>query len=281
MRRPHLARLPWPAKERHRRPLRQLIWSVILVLVGLAVGLAAGQPFASRPVGQATVLVNPLPGNAFAARSVRATTELVDLKTEAQLAFSDQVLSKVRSLSGAPLNEVALRRRVSVKVANEAEVIVISYRGDTSVEATMMATQVADKFLAARTDNAQAAAVKRADVAQTALDKTQHDFDAASAGSDPEALTVLSQRINGLQRDLRAVSGVPPSPGAVLAASAPRSAEVRKVRVGLLVTSVLLAAFIGLRVGARPRHIPRWTRRLRLRLRRRITLHIPTQLRAR
>jgi hypothetical protein len=283
MRRLGFGVLRWPARERHRRPLRQLIWSVVLVTVGLAAGVAAGQPYASRPVGQATVLVNPLPGNAFSARSVN---ELVDLKTEAQLAFSDAVLGKVRSLSGARLNPVALRRRVSVRVAgSDAEVIVVLYRGETSVEATKMAAQVANRFLEVRTDNAKAAAITRGSIVRTALDKTQHDFDTASAGTDPAALTVLAQRINALQRDLRAVAGDPPSPGTVLAASAPRSAQVRKLRIALLVTSVLLTALIGIRLGARPRHLPRWTRRLRLRRPRfrrpRFSLRSPRQAQAR
>lgn len=267
----------WPTREQHRRLLRQLIWSVALVLVGLIVGLAAGHPFASRPVGQATILVNPLPGNAFSARSVN--NELVDLRTEAQLAFSDDVLNKVRSLTGGPLDAVALRRRVSVRVASEAEVIVISYRGDTSAEATRMARQLADRFLEVRTANAADAALKRTDVVQTALAKTQHDFDTASAGTDPAALTVLAQRINALQRDLRAVGGAPPSPGTVLAASAPRSAQVRKLRVALLTTSVIVAGLIGLQLGRRQRHLPRWTRRLRRP--RRPALVLPSRARAR
>lgn len=277
MRRLRLARLRWwPARERNRRLLRQLIWSVALVVVGLAVGLAAGAPFASRPVGQASVLVTPLPGNAF---SVRSVDELVDLKTEAQLGFSDAVLSQVRSLSGGQLDDVALRRRVSVRVANNAEVIVISYRGESSVEATKMARQVAEKFLKVRTATAVDAAVKRTAVVQTALEKTQHDFDTASAGADPAALTVLGQRINALQRDLRAVGGAPPSPGSILAASAPRSSEVRKVRVALLITSVLMAGLIGIRLGRRKRHVPRWVRRLRLR--RRFSMRAPRQARVR
>jgi hypothetical protein len=277
MRRLGFGSVRWPAQERHRRPLRQLIWSVVLVVVGLVAGLAAGQPFASRPVGQATVLVNPLPGNAF---SVRSVNELVDLKTEAQLAFSDAVLGKVQTLGGARLDAAALRRRVSVRVTNDAEVIVILYRGDTSVEATRMARQVADKFLEVRTGNALDAAAKRSSVAQAALDKTQHSFDTASkAGTDPAVLTVLAQRINALQRALRAVGGAPPSPGTVLAASAPRSAQVRKVRVGLLVASVVLTGVIGYRLGRRPRHLPRWTHRLPLR--RRVSYATPQQARAR
>jgi hypothetical protein len=223
------------------------------------------------------VLVNPLPGNAF---SVRSVNELVDLKTEAQLAFSDAVLGRVRTLEGARLDAVALRRRVSVRVTNDAEVIVILYRGDTSLQATRMARQVADKFLEVRTANALDAAAKRSAVAQAALDKTQHSFDAASkAATDPAVLTVLAQRINALQRALRAVGGAPPSPGTVLAASAPRSAQVRKVRVGLLVASVVLTGVIGYRLGRRPRHLPRWTRRLPLR--RRISYAVPQQARAR
>lgn len=277
MRSLHLATLGrWPAQERHRRLLRQLIWAVALVLVGLLVGLAAGHPFASRPVGQATVLVNPMPGNAFSARSVN---ELVDLRTESQLAFSDDVLSDVRTLTGGRLDAVELRRRVSVRVVLDAEVIVISYRGETSAEATRMARQLADRFLEVRTANAADAAVKRTDLVQTALVQTQNDFDTASSGADPAALTVLGQRINALQRDLRAVGGAPPSPGTVLAASAPRSAQVRKLRVALLTSSVILAGLIGLHLGRRPRHLPRWTRRLPRR--RRPALTIPSQARTR
>jgi hypothetical protein len=277
MKRPSFGSLAWPSQERHRRRLRRLIWSAVLVVVGLAVGLAAGQPFASRPVGQAAVQVNPLPGNAF---SVRSPDTLVDLKTEAQVPFSDDVLSKVRSLTGAHLDEVALRRRISVSVVNGAEVIVISYRGDTSLEATAMARQVADKFLEVRSKNAADAEVARAAIVTTALDQTQHDFDTASqAGKDPAVLGVLAQRMNALRGNLRAVSGQSPSAGTVLAASAPRSAEVRKVRVSLLVTSILLAGLIGLRLGGRPRHLPRWTRRLRRP--RRISLHGSVQAQAR
>ena len=223
------------------------------------------------------MLVSPLPGNAFSVRSSN-TNALVDLKTEAQLAFSDAVLSKVRPVAGG-LDAVALRRRVSVSVVNNAEVIVISYRGDSSLEATKMARSVADAFLAVRTTNAVDAAVKRTDVVQSALDNTQHDFDVASAGTDPTALTVLGQRINALQRSLRAVSGKPPPAGSVLEASAPRSAQVRKLRVALVGTGVLLAAVIGMRLGRRPRHFPRWTKRVGLG--RRFSLRAPQRARVR
>ena len=291
MRRPGLR---WPTRERSRKRLRQLIWSVVLVAVGLVVGLAAGAPFASSPLGQATVLVRPLPGNAFSARST-ATNTLVDLKTEAQLAFSDAVLGKVQPFAGKNIDAAGLRRRVSVGVVNNAEVIVFSYRGDTSLQATAMATHVAQAFLAVRSANAAKAAEARTAVVQVALDKTQHDFDTASqSGNDPAVLTVLGQRITSLRVDLRAVGGTPPSAGSILAASAPRSAKVRVVRVGLLVTSALLAGFIGIRLGRRQRHLPRWTHRLRprrprhlprwsrrLRFRRRLSLHGSRQARAR
>jgi hypothetical protein len=269
--------LHWFAREQHRRRLRRLIFGVAFAVLGLAAGLGAGQPFASRPVGQATVLVNPLPGNAFSVRSISAAT-LVDLKTEAQLAFSDAVLSKIRSETGGDIDEAVLRRRISVRVVNDAEVIVISYRGDTSRGATRMAARIAESFLKIRTANAVTAANSRTAIVEASLVKTQHDFDvAAKSEQDPEAVTVLGQRITALRGDLRAVGGVPPSSGSVLAASAPRSAEVRKVRVSLLVACVVLSGLVGLVLGRRARHLPRWTRRLRIR--RRFFLRTPQQAR--
>lgn len=246
-----------PSGERRR----QLIIGALCALLGLAAGLEAGQPFASRPVGHANVLVLPLAGNAYTNRS--GTDTFVDLKTEAQLAFSDAVLSRVEKAEHGRIDAAELRRRVTVKVPGNAEVIVISYRGSTSLGATRMAIQVAKAFIEVRAANAAAAWRARAEVIEAAMTKAEQAFDAASqSGTDPQAVSVLGQRIVSMRSDLRAVTGVPPSPGSVLAASAPRQSQIRKLRVGLLLIGVVGAGALGLVIGRPGRRPPTWLRRL-------------------
>jgi len=241
------------------------VWGTVFALVGLTLGFMAGLQLSARPTGQVVVLVRPLPGNAF---SARAGDTLVDLKTESQLVFSDTVLGRVDGADGAAVDPALLRRRLSVRVVDNAEVVIISYRGDTSLAATGMAQRVAEGLLEVRGERAAAESEDRADVIESALTKSEQDLVTVSeSGKDPEAVAVLGQRIVALRSDLRGVVGVQPSPGSILAASAPRQPDALRLRAGLAVSGVVVAGLLGLWFGRRPRRGPRWLRRRPVRAR--------------
>jgi hypothetical protein len=241
------------------------MWGSAFGLVGLLAGIIAGQPLSAHPIGQATVLIRPIAGNAFSARTGNT---LVDLETDAQFVTSDEVLGTVRPVNGRDIEIPVLRRRINVKAVANAEVIVLSYRGSTSEEAAAMAQRVADAYLEVRAKRAAAASKALVTFVGEGLNAAEVAFvNASEASEDAGELAVLSQRVTTLRSELRAVGGATPSPGSVLAATAPRRPDVLKLRLAIALGTAFLAGLLGIWFGQRPRRTRRqrsWiSRRLR------------------
>jgi hypothetical protein len=243
-----------PKQARRRHPvIRAVSWVLVLGLLGLGLGYAAATRLDSRGVGRSTVLLKPMPGNAFSAR--RADTS-VDLKTDAQVALSDAVLQPVVAALHNGLTVGAIRSQLSVSLINNAEVIVINYQGRTSAQAIDVARRVAEQLLIVRTNLAKANFKAQAAILTPEL--TSAEARAATAIKDTgqgkkangEAESILNQRVVSLRSQLRTVQSDPPGPGTVLATTAPIQSSVRKIQLGLVALGALIAAVVGLWPGA-------------------------------
>ena len=242
--------------------LRGLTWTITLSLLGLALGYSAATKLDSRDTGRSTVLLRPLPGNAF---STRSGDTAVDLKTDGQVALSDAVLVPVVAVFHNGLTVESLRRGLSVRLVDNAEVVIISYKGGGAAQAIDVARRVAEQLLTVRTQRATAAFQDQTAVLKPELEAAEKrallGVKGAIAGkkANREAESILNQRVTSLGNKLSDLEDPPTGSGSVLATTAPRQAGVRKVQLAIVAFSTMIATSIGLLVASReprPRRRP-------------------------
>jgi capsular polysaccharide biosynthesis protein len=252
---------PLPAADaapvrRHRihRAVRGTALVVTISLLGLALGYAGATRLDSHDLGRSTLLLKPLPGNAF---STRNGDTAVDLKTDGQVALSDAVLSPVATAFHNGLTVETLRSRLNVKLVDNAEVVIITYKGGGAAHAVDVVKRVAEQLMNVRTARAKVAYKEQAAIItpelKAAEDRAAEGVKGAGEGKDQngEAQTILNQRVVSLRTELRAVQELPPGPGTVLATTAPRQAGVRKLQLAILAAGWMLATSVGLLLAAR------------------------------
>jgi capsular polysaccharide biosynthesis protein len=252
-----------PASRFQRHPALRAITIVVTVsLVGLGLGYAGATRLDSGDLGRSTVLLRPLPGNAF---STRNGDTAIDLKTDGQVALSDAVLGPVVTAFHNGLTVEVLRSRLTVKLVDNAEVVIITYKGRGAAPAIDVVKRVAEQLLTVRTALAKAAYQDQASLITPELSAAEaraaENVKGADEGKDQngEAQTILNQRVVSLRSELRAVKELPPGPGSVLATTAPRQAGVRKLQLAIIAASWMLATSVGILLAARkprPRRRP-------------------------
>jgi capsular polysaccharide biosynthesis protein len=244
-----------PTIRVRRHPyVRGISWVVILSALGLALGYESATRLNASDLGRSTVLLRPLPGNAFANRTGDTA---VDLKTDGQVALSDAVLGPVATAFHNGLTVPLLRRRISVKLVDNAEVVIISYQGDGAAQAIDVAQRVGEQFLVVRTARAKAVYKEQAALMEPQLtaaeDRAAAGISSASQrkGANGIAQTILNQRVVSLRSQLRTVTSDPPGPGTILATTSPRQTGIRKIQFAIVAFSWLIATSIGLLIATR------------------------------
>jgi capsular polysaccharide biosynthesis protein len=244
-----------PASRLRRHPALRAVSIVVTVsLLGLGLGYGIATRLDTRDLGRSTVLLRPLPGNAFSARNGDTA---VDLKTDGQVALSDAVLTPIAAALHNGLTVETLRSRLNVKPVDNAEVVILNYKGDGPAQAIDVVTRVANQLLAIRTEQAKAAYKEQATLISTELAAAEDRAAAGLAGAgegkaqNSEAQSILNQRVVSLRNDLSSVQEAPPGPGTLLATTAPRQSGVRKLQLAIVAASWLIATSVGLLLGAR------------------------------
>ena len=134
-----------------------------------------------------SILLTPLPGAAFDDRQGNA---LVDLGTEAQLALSDAVLERVAPARSA--DPAAVRRRLSVRLVPNAEVVIVHARAGTGERAASLGERIAEATLEERRQRAADTLERRSALLNTRITRTEVDVERAARVEDQAAVEVLS-----------------------------------------------------------------------------------------
>lgn len=242
---------PDPEPRRPRRWPRRVAWVLVLALAGGLLGVAFASRLNPRYTAEVDILVTPMIGNAY---SRTGGDHLVDLETESHLPSSDAVLRRVAADGESAPSEQVIRRRLSVHVVPNAQVIVINYAAESPAQARAMALRIADATLKERSAIAAEAAASRVEVTTaklTALGKEQQ-----ASGASQARLDLLSQRAVALNAQLRdATTGALASPGQVIDTVNRGDGHLAKVRLAVVGGFVLLGGLVGLWVG-RPSRRP-------------------------
>ncbi|WP_165865570.1 hypothetical protein [Vallicoccus soli] len=195
-------------------PWRALLVALVVGLLGAAAaGGAASAVLAPRATAQASLVLAPAPGNAYATAS---RDVLADLETEAELPTSDAVLERV--VAAVPGTTVeGLRGRVRASVAPRTQVVQVQVSAPRRAEALALARALADAVLATRAERAGAALGARREVLERQLAAAEGALVAvrSAEAADPVEDAVLSRRVVALRTELRA-TGAEPSPGALI-----------------------------------------------------------------
>jgi hypothetical protein len=249
-----------PPPSRSRRWLKRGVWVVLLAIAGGLLGLAIGARLDRQVSAEVSLLLVPLPGNAF---SDHAGNTLIDLETESHLPQSDAVLRRVAAGEGTVPNAELIRRRLTVRIVPNSSVIILRYRAGTAEQAKQIATLVAEATLEERQARAAVAGAARLEILagqQEALDEQKAALGGEAADGaegpvalSPEMLKVFSQRAANLLAQENAASDTSASPGQIISTTVRPDGLREKLRVGVLVAGVGLGALVGLWVSRTPR----------------------------
>jgi uncharacterized protein involved in exopolysaccharide biosynthesis len=246
---PAVDEVPPPAARPKPRWPRRVAWVLVLALAGGLLGVAVASRLNPRYAAEVDILVTPMIGNAY---SSTGGNHLVDLETESHLPSSDAVLRRVAADGESAPSEQVIRRRLSVHVVPNAQVIVIDYAAETPAQSRAMALRIADATLKERSAIAAAAAASREEITTAklaALSKEQ-----TASGASPARLALLSQRAVALNGELReAATGALASPGQVIDTVNRGDSHLAKIRLVVVAGFVLGGGLLGLWVGRAPR----------------------------
>ena len=240
--------------------VRSNLWIIVLMaLLGLGLGVAAGTQIEERSTATAKILLTPLEGNPFYPSS--RGEQLVNLESEAQALRSTEVATIAKGKLGSELSEAELLDQVKVAVPVNTQILEVTFTAGDDQVAVAGAQAFADSYLEFRTANAQqlideqiADLDAQIEAANTQLTTRATELSRLPSNS-PEAkvigeemTTIASQfaTLNAARTDLTTRStdpGQPVTPAAVQA-TGPVTPKLLLPIVGLL-----LGAVLGLLIG--------------------------------
>jgi hypothetical protein len=218
----------------------------VLAVAGASLGLAIGTRLDSQATAEASVLLTPMPGNAYGDRSGNLLT---DMETESHLPQSDAVLRRVEA-DGEPAPSVdVMRRRLSAAIVPNASIILIRYRAETPEQARDMVARIAQASLAERVARAQVATAARVEVIAAQEEQRRQQNSIVSPASR-ETSRVLARRAAEQTAQLVAVQqAAEEPPGRVIKTVNRPDRLLPKVRLAVLIGCVTIGVLIGLWVG--------------------------------
>lgn len=215
-------------RRRGRRHVAGVVVVLCAELLGTGLGTAAAAAEFTEFVAEARVLIAPAPGNAFAEQTPNS---LEDLVTDAQLARSDAVLAAAVNGDGAAVDQ--LRRRTSVRLVPDTQIVVLSVRAAEAEAAESTVLVLADAFVQARGQRAQLAVENRRAVLVPRVQAAQDELSAAvDVGRvDDVAVTILSRRLAVLRGELRDLVDADANTGSLLRVTSVEAPALRLTTV--------------------------------------------------
>ena len=225
-----------------RRQRLSRLGIILICAVGGLLGLLLAGSLRTPAVGEATILLRPLPGNAFAGRGGNTT---VDLHTETAIPRSDEVLQRVSQADGNRVRPEELRPRLKVRVIEPTEVLALSFRAPNAARAKALAEDVARATLAVRRERAVAEYARQSAILDPLIVAAEADLANVSAQPDnTDEVLALSDKLVTLRDQLNPVDQRP-NPGEVLETSVAKDQDVPRLQAGIVGLGLLGGAGVG------------------------------------
>jgi len=231
-------------------------WKVVVVgvVVGVILGLAYLKFGASAYTASTTVRLNAFSTRVF--ETDRPVSQLLDIPGELELAQSRTVASSVADMVGGDPREI--RRNLDPAGVSGDTTLTMSYSATTPARATEVANSASAAYLQYRAEIAserQKSALSNIEFSLEALREQLAGASAERADAQPgtaaatdakSAATVLIAQIADLNQRQNELSSMVLSPGQVVNAASPESAEVKPGRSTLLAGGGLVGFVAGL-----------------------------------
>ncbi len=154
---------------------RGLTLTVVLAVVGAALGFALGSLRAESAVAKATVLITPLDGNPFSPSG--SGEDLTNLLTEAELVSSDAVARLAARQAGVRATPDEMLSGLSVSVPPNTQIIDIEYSAGSKETAVSRAQAFAEAFLDYRRNRAESLVSDRTDRVEAQIDRRSDELE--------------------------------------------------------------------------------------------------------
>lgn len=237
---------PVARASRSPRWLRRTAWIVLLAVAGAVLGLAIGTRLDSQATAEASVLLTPMPGNAYTDVSGNLLT---DMETESHLPQSDAVLRRVAADGEPAPSADIMRRRLTAAIVPNASIILIRYKAETAAQARAMVARIAEATLVERVERAKAATAARVEVLEAQKQQEARQSDLLSPTSR-ETSKVLARRAAELNSQLNILQqAAEQKPGRVIKTVNQPDRLVPKLRIVALLGCIGLGVLVGSWVG--------------------------------
>lgn len=192
---------PRPALPRHWLSFLTRRAVVAATLVAVAAGLVGHALVSRLPVlhaATATILINPLEGNAY--RPGGSGEDLINLTTEAEVLRSDAVAERVAEAMPGVQEPEALLGALDVAVLTNTQILELTFTDEDADVAVTGAQTFADQFLEYRVARAQASITDQTNLLGAQISKREDELSAlaaelATVDPDSSQATLLDARM--------------------------------------------------------------------------------------
>lgn len=240
-------------------PARRLLTprraAVVLVatMLGAAGGWFAAGALPPEHTAEATILLNPLEGNAF--RPGGNGEDLVNLQTEAEVMRSDAMATAVAEAMPGEQEPAALLGKLEATVVTNTQILQVAFTARSAATAATGAQTFAEEYLLFRSQRAEASLTRQSEVLDQQIAQREEELDtlaaelAAADEGSPQA-TLLSARLQTVTAQLTQLSASRADLAATTIDPGQIVANATPVDPGPLTPALLLPLAGGLLVGA-------------------------------
>lgn len=215
------------------------------MIVGALLGLGLGVLAPTKWSATTSVLIKPLEGNPYNPTVQGAS--LTNLETEAQLADSEVISSRVVKDLGLSMSPRELAGRTSVTIGSNTQILLVTYRSPHKKGSEAISRAIADAFLDYRSNRRDDSVARQQEDLTKRIAETNRSINEQRASLSPagQKLRALGGQLLNLRVQAANLAEATGSPGEVIVNPAPK-------RGGLLLppwTLAVAGALLGLLVG--------------------------------
>lgn len=192
--------VPSPASLLAFLTRRTAALTAVLTLIGAGAGYLAAGVVPQEHSATATILLNPLEGNAY--RPGGSGENLINLTTEAQVVRSDKMNAEVAQALGWATEPSALAGALAVSVQTNTQILSLTFTDPSAERAAEGAQTYAETYLTFRNERATTSIDRDRQIIQEQVAALQAELDGlaaqiSQAGNTSDA-TVLTARVQTL-----------------------------------------------------------------------------------
>jgi capsular polysaccharide biosynthesis protein len=229
-----------------RAALRSCAWVIVLLaVVGALVGAALGSALPRTWSATSSVLVTPLEGNAY--NPTTQGTADTNLETEAQIAGSDVITSKVVDSRHLKMTARALAQNTDVAVEPNTQVLQVTYHSAQQTGVAKITQAIAKTFLDYRSQRRDESVQSRQDTIDQRIASIDAQVSSLQQRTPPPTLQLraLGGQLLNLRVQAAGLASAATSPGEIITDATPQRSGLALPVWALVLAGAVLGLLIG------------------------------------